>query len=241
MIKLSQLISLPLINLYNLTIEGYIENTLLNPERKKLEQLIVYNENEDCRYVVNYSDIYKIGKNCVFITNYSKITLFENMELTSNKNVNPFNAECYSFDGEYIGKINEIYIQNGQINSMQINNTKYDANAICGINNNLVILSQNKKINLKRFKHSSKRINVQSKNITNIDEPVVTIFQQNTIAPSREITNYNFLLNRLILKDIKNQSGEVIANKNTLVTATTIQKLKYYGKIKELMFNSKNY
>ena len=56
---------------------------------------------------------------------------------------------------------------------------------------------------------------------------------------SKQITNYNFLINRIITKDIKNFSGEIIANKDTIVSIKTINKLRRYGKLKELLLYSK--
>jgi len=242
MLKFSQLISLPLINLYDMKIEGYIENILINPEQKKIENFIIYNEKEDVYYIVKYCDIYKIGKDCVYISNSSKITLYENLEMNTQSYINPINAICYDIDGTQLGKISEIYFSNSKIDSLLINDKNYPISAICGINDIVVIISQNKPINLKRFKQSSKRITTKlNKQPITTNEPIVAILNNKNISPTREITNYNFLLNRLILKDIKNHSGEVIANKNSIVTLNTIQKLKYYGKIKELMLNSKNY
>lgn len=240
MLNFSQIISLPLINLYDMKIEGYIENILIDPDRKRLSELVVYNENDDLYYIVKYSDVYKVGQDCVYITNSSKITPYENLELSTKNNINPLNAQCYNISGTNLGKITEITFNYGQLHSITINNKSYPTTSICGITNNLIIVSE-KKINLKRF-GQVRRISRDLNNFANQNQdPVVTILNNTNIAPTRAITNYNFLLNRLIMKDIKNQSGEVIANKNTLITANIIQKLKYYGKIKELILNSRNY
>ena len=237
MLKFSQLISLPVINLYETKFEGVVENIFLNPDRKKVEYVIVYNEKNDIYKAIKFNNIYKVGNDSIFITNSSKITLYENIELETTKLVNPLNAFCYDLDGKLLGKLDEIYINGNTIENIEINSQMYSNSTISGLNKNLVVLSPNKTVNLKKFKQPAKRIPIP-KSLNAESEPVVSIMNNN-ITPSRAITNYNFLVNRTILKDIKSHSGEIIASKNTLITLSTINKLKYYGKLKELMLYSK--
>lgn len=238
MFKLSDIISLPVINLYEVKIEGYIEKAFINPTRKQIEYVIVYNEKDNCYKAIKFTNIYKICSDAIFITNSSKITLYENVEFELDKLANPINSACYSIDGIRIGNVKEINFNGAKINNIIVNNTIYESSAIIGINNNLVILSPNHKVSIKRFRQTAKRIIPQT-TLNAKTEPVVTILDSPQITPSRTITNYNFLLNRIILKDIKSPSGEIIANKNTLITSHTLNKLKYYGKLKEVMHNSK--
>lgn len=236
MLKFSQLISLPVINLYELKFEGIVENVLINPHKKKVEYLIVYDEKPDNYKIIKYTDIYNLSEYSIFITNSSKINLFENIELELANYVNPLKAYCYDISGKLLGKLEEISLKGSYIDNLLINKINYPVNSIAGISDSIVLISPKKQISINRFKQARKRI-YPSQKITNT-EPIVTILNT-PISPTKTITNYNFLLNRTILKDIKSNTGEVIASKNSPITLSTINKLRFYGKLKELMLNSK--
>lgn len=234
MLKISQLISLPIINIYEVKIEGYIEKVVFNPNKKTAEYMVIYDENNDSYKLVKFQDVYKFGDGAVLIRNNTKITLYENNELEQSSLVSPINAQCYALDGNNMGKITDISITyGGAIQEIYASNNYLSAQII-GITNDLILVSPNKKVSIKNFRHLPKKI----KPITTLNEPIVTILE-NISSPQIQPNNYNFLLNRKILKDIKNSSGEVIAHKDSYVNLNTIQKLKYYGKLKELTLNSK--
>ena len=233
MLKISHLVSLPVINIYGVKIEGYVEKIVFNPEKKVAEYLIIYDENTDIFKCVNFKDVYKFGENSILIRNNSKITLYENSELNIEKLINPINAICYSITGDNLGKINEIIVNtSGELISINTS-SNYSSDSIIGFNEQLILLSPNKKVSIKKFRNLPKRIKL-TKGIT--PEQVVTILEN---SQSKESQNYNFLLNRKILKDIKTSNGEILAHKNSTVNLNIITKLKYYGKLKELTLNSK--
>jgi len=234
--KLSQLISLPVINLYKTKIEGYIEKIYINSETKKVEQFIVYDEEFDTLKSIHPNNIYKIGKDSIFIKNSSKITLFENIEPLHQNSIFPINLKSFNFDGEFLGIVKDAIIDKHTMTSLLINNKNYPTSTIVSMKNNLTIISENKKIHIKKFHPIIKKINSLTEDNTE-KEPVVNILKN--IQPNKQIANYNFLINRTITKDIKNQHGEIIANKNSIISIKTINKLKFYGKLKELLLFSK--
>lgn len=235
MFKVSQLISLPVINIFNLKIEGYIEKTYFNTEQKRLEYVKVYDETSDIYKTVKFNDILSISNSAIFIRNSSKITLFENTEYLIEKLASPINAQTFILSEDYVGNLTEIFIDNkGVITSLIVNDKEYSPCNIIGMSNSLILLSLNKKISINKYKPYTKKIKSPS---THIGEPIVTIL--NSQITTQKETNYSFLLNRKILKDIKNQNGEIIAHQNTIVKTSTLNKLKYYGKLKELMLNCK--
>lgn len=230
MTKLTNLISLPLINIYDLKVEGIIESVLIDFKTKKAKYVLVYNEDNDTYMVVSFSDIFKIGENAVLIANNSKITLYENMELSLKNLVNPLNSMCYNLDGVLLGKITEINLENNNLHSIEIGNLCFQISHIIGLNENLAIICD-KKTTLSRFKCKNKFSFVGDNNIK------VSVSSTNT--PTREIANYNFLLKRKVLKNIIGENGEVLLKSGSQITPATINKLKYYGRLKELTLNSK--
>lgn len=236
MFKVSQLISLPVINIFKLKIEGYIEQACFNTARKKLEVLKIYDESSNIYKALKISDIYKITNTAVFITNSSKITLYDNLELELSTLQSPINTKIITLEGADSNTVKDVEVyKNGQISKLITTNKEFNSNLIIGFSDELTLISD-KKICLSKFKPQTKRI-LPPPIDKNISDPVVTILD---FKPEQKTqTNYNFLLNRKILKDIKNQSGEIIARENTIVSQNTLAKLKYYGKLKELTLNSK--
>lgn len=231
MIKLSELISLPVINLCKLKIEGYVERACVDANKKQLANLLVYNDENDEYKVMEYKNIYKTSNNAIFIANSSKITLYENKELSLKKLVCPLNAICYDLEGTKIGKVDEINLENSSLHSIEINGKTYPRNHIIGLSDELILLSE-KKVSLSKFKEKNS-FNFKQPNTTNI----VSI--QKVATPTREITGYNFLLKRKVKKDILNDNGEVLAKAGAIINTNLINKLKYYGKLRELTLNSK--
>lgn len=236
MLKVSQLITLPIINIYNLKIEGHVENVVFNHNKKTLELLKIYDESLETYKAIKFQDIYSITNTAIFIKNASKITLYENAEYLFNNLSNPINTPAFLLNSNKLGAISDISInQKGLIENIIINNAEYSANKIVGFSNDLLLLSDTP-INLKKFKPIPLKIKqvITQQNT----QPVVSILNS-TITPKREITDQTFLLNRKVLKDIKTPNGEIIVRQNSTVTMSTINKVKYYGKLKELAFNSK--
>ena len=236
MLKISQLISLPIINIYGLKIEGYVEQVLFDTNTKKLEYLKIYDETSDSYKAVKYNNIMTISTSAIFIRNSSKITLCENVEHLLEKLSNPINTPAYILSGDYAGTVADIEIDNkGAINNITTTNTSYPTHDIIGFSNNVLLLSKDK-VSIKKFKPYSSKIKQTISKISS--DPVVSILGK-TITPTREVTNDTFLLNRKVLKDIKNPNGEIIAKQNSIVTLNTLSKTKYYGKLKELALYSK--
>lgn len=228
MIKLSKLISIPVINIFDLKQEGVIENVLVDFKTKKAKFLVVYNEENDTYKTIAFKDVYTFGDDAVMIANASKITLYENTELQLKNLVSPLNTICYNLEGTKIGKTTEINLQKDFLHSIEIGENSYPISQVKALNNSIGIVS-NSNINITRFK-------VKSNFKTTKNNIKVSI---SATTPAREIANYNFLLSRKLTKDITNENGEVLARSGSRITIATINKLKYYGKLKELTLNSK--
>lgn len=230
MLKLSEIISLPIINLFELKIEGTVENVYIHPTTRKITYLKIYNEERDEYSVLELKNIYKIGKDAVLIANSNKLTLFENKELILEKMVCPLNSLCFDLSGNILGKINEINIEKNTLHSIETEQNSYPATNIYGLSNAVTLIGNNK-VKINRFSPKTKFSFSKAKTAQKV--------KIESAIPQKEITNYEFLLKRKLTKDIKNENGEIIAKNGVRVTTNLINKLKCYSKLKELTLNSK--
>lgn len=228
MFRVSEIISLPVINLYTLEMEGTIENALFDGAKKRLECLVVYSEEENTEKILEIKNIYKIGTNCVFIANSTKITLLENVELKLKTLCSPLNAICYDYDGVNLGKVSDICVKKCGL-SIETSGKKYEKSEIVGLGNKVIVLSH------KKIRRNNFRPNNNFKFLATDAQKVSTL----STKPLQEKSNYAYLLKQKVKKDIKNDNGELIAKSGSIITYNLINKLKHYGKLKELTLNNK--
>ncbi len=70
-------------------------------------------------------------------------------------------------------------------------------------------------------------------------EKTEKVEKKTPLSTKRGITDFGFLLNRKITKNVLANNGEIIARANSIITTQTIKKIKNYGKIIELTQHSK--
>lgn len=238
MINVSQLISLPLISIYDGQILGIIKNIRFNPKTNKATYAEILCEEEDLNKVLNLKNVYKFGENTVLIKNKEYLDLYEEKELEFNNLFNPITCPIFSIDGKFIGSVNDIELNNNlEINKIKIcENQSFEKSQILNFSNNCVILNcENKKYKLYNFKCKQSLNNIKIENKVEIQEDITRITApQKTTKPHRVITDYRFLLNRKILKNIYSPNGELIAKENSKITAKIIEGARSCGKLIEL-------
>jgi len=81
--------------------------------------------------------------------------------------------------------------------------------------------------------------NEKSKSSSTIEmsAPALSVAQEQ--VPPRIISDYNFLLGRMLTDDLYTYQGEIIAYKNTAITIAVVDKARMSGKLLELTYNSK--
>lgn len=238
MINVSQLISLPLISIYDGQILGIIKNVKFNPKTNKATYAEILCEEEDSNKVLNLKNVYKFGENTVLIKNKEILELFEEKELELTTLYNPITCPIFSIDGKFIGSVNDIELnKNLEINKIKIcNDQEFQKHQILNFSNNCLILNcEDKKHKLCNFKSKQ---NISSFKIENKVE-IQTLTNNNqesqtNTKPHRVITDYRFLLNRNIIKNIYSPNGELIAKENSKVTAKIIETARSCGKLIEL-------
>ena len=242
MINVSQLISLPLISIYDGQILGIIKNVRFNPKNNKATYAEILCEEEDLNKVLNLKNVYKFGENSVLIKNKEYLDLFEEKELELTTHFNPITCPIFSIDGIFVGSVNDIELnKNLEINKIKIcNKQEFQKNQILNFSNNCVILNcENKKHKLCNFKSKQNISNIKIENKVEIQ----TLANNNSELPTntkphRVLTDYKFLLNRTILKNIYSPNGELIAKENSKVTIKIIETARSCGKLIELTHNT---
>jgi len=71
-------------------------------------------------------------------------------------------------------------------------------------------------------------------------ETVTTVKKDERVSiPARIISDYSFLLNRLVLQDVYSTTGELIIPANTRITVQTVETARKHGKLVELTVGSR--
>ena len=73
MYKISDIISTPVISLYEGEHIGIIYNIMFDYRQKKCNFACILNENDNIPRLIKFKDIFKIGNDCIFIKNTSFI------------------------------------------------------------------------------------------------------------------------------------------------------------------------
>lgn len=237
MSKISQIISQNVISIYDLSIVGIVKNVVFN-ERLIPKYIIIYNEQEDLEYILNIKNVYSIGTDAIIIRNKSYLNLLENYELALQSLFNPINYPVYNFTGKQYGKIIDIELdETGNTNNVITSNTTLDYKKCIFSKNKLVLYNDGpKKLKLGKFKP------VMAIKKTS-DNQIVTIQEKQQflppLTPQRQITNYTFLIGRMVTKDILSLNNEVIVKNGSLINSFVLDKIKNAGKLKELTTHSK--
>lgn len=263
MYNISQIISLPVISIYESCNVGIITEVLFDNTTKRAIALCIVDENEiSIKKSINMRSIYKIGADAVIIRNCDQINLQECDKIGAQNLVFPNNFTVFDTDGVKLGNVTDIELDASyKITKIIVdNNTSINASRILTFKQNILII-KNSNLKLSSFK-SSKKIKVNLANdyivknlndasiissgeiVRNLDEkePIETAMLSSTISvstPQKIITNYNFLIGRKVLQNIVNTNGEILARKDSIITYKMLNNMRKYGKLCELMSYSK--
>ena len=130
MLKVSEIISTPVISLYEGECEGYIHNILFNTKSKKCTFFCISDNNDNIKKVINIKNIHSISKECAFVKNSSCLELENNFDSKLSENVPIINLNTYNLNGKYLGRSIDVAI-----------NSKNDIEAIY-LNNNIKLSNQ---------------------------------------------------------------------------------------------------
>ncbi len=232
MAKVSNIISSFVVSIYNGQTEGVVSNILFN-EKKKAKYLII-SQNDETFLMLDTKDIYAFGYGAVLIKNSQVLNMYENKILESKNCFSPINSIVVNLDGNFLGYVSDIDLDNKySIVSISVGNDK--TIKLCDVLNvtDSAILTclGIKKPKISNFKASNVLPTVENNIKVTIQDDIKPV---ETILPTRSITNYNFLLNRKVNRDIQNFNGEIIIKENQIINTKILDIARINGKIREL-------
>jgi len=247
MYKVSEIISIPVISIFESELQGIVFNMLFDSRSKKCRFACILNEEESIEKSLDIIDIYQIGKDCIFVKNRTALELLSNHDCQHSEYIPLLNNQVYGLDGKLLGTVSDIELDDKFIikNLILNNNTKITNKDIINIGKTIII-TDNKSININKFKPRLKicdnQQNLNKKDIVllkNIDEKIP---QNEVVAKptnNKITTNETFLKGRILTKDILTINGELIAKNQSIITSETISKASMYGRLIELARYSK--
>ncbi len=231
MSKVSNIISSYVVSVYNGQIEGIVNNILFN--NKKQAKYLVISQNDEQFLVLETKDIYKTGEGAVIIKNSDVLSLMESSELKMKECFSPINSIVVSIDGNYIGHVSDIELDNKyNIKNFIVDGQVFELNKVINISESAIIINTlDIKTSLSKFKSKTKIV-MGNERITN---QTVSVMSNQTILPNRTMLNYNFLIGRKVSKDILNFNGEIIIKENQTVNSKVLDIARINGKLRELI------
>lgn len=225
MSNISQLISLPIFSVNEKKCIGHIENILF--DNRSIKYYVVYDENTDLKYLLPPQNIYGQTLSAITIKNMSAITLMQNEDMALEGLHNPINSLVLNTKGEVFGTVRDIIVEGKTITKIVCDEQKSPRD-ILYFSQGITMLKN----------HTHEHVSTFAIKPNTKDEDVRKVTIQN-IAPLREIVGNSMLIGRKATQDITGQNGEIIIKANSTITAKTLSKIKYNGKLRELTLHSK--
>ena len=237
MYKISDIISTPVISLYEGEHIGIIYNIMFDYRQKKCNFARILNENDNIPRLIKFKDIFKIGNDCIFIKNLTCLDLETNCEKEMEENTNPINLKVYNLSCEFLGTSHDIIVDdNFRISQIVLNNGKIiERNDILNIGKSTIIVGSD--VSIQKFKPVVKSIKIQ-----NSPKKVMILsdfINSETNTQNKIITDFRFLIGRILSQDVIALNGEMIARKDSIVTKDIVNKASSYGKLVEIARYSK--
>ncbi len=239
----NQLLSLSVLSLYEGELIGKVDKLFFDKKLKKLTQIEILGEN-DARFLLDTKNIYHIGKNAITVKNNQCVSFkVEEVELS----LAPINSKVYSINGEYLGIIKEIdldekfFTQKFSLDNNSI--LEIEDLASCG-KNTIVFFDKSNKVNIQKFTPTKspkqfKEVSVQTAEILPIETNNKNIEPVETETKQPQINNSDFLIGRTCFKDIFNFNNEILIKAHSVVNKKNLKEITRFGKLRELIMFSK--
>ncbi len=238
MYKVSDIISTPVISLFEGEYIGIIYNIMFDYKQKKCNYACILDEKDNIPKLIKFRDIYRIGNECIFIKNQTYLDLESNCDKEIEENTNPINLKVYNLNCEYIGTSHDIIIDKDyKIDKIILNNGKViNRDEIFNIGKTTIIVGND--VSIQKFKPVTKNVKIQ-----NVEKKVMilsSLIKNEQTPPSNKIiTDFRFLIGRYLSQDIVAFNGELIAKKDAVITKDIVNKASSYGKLVEIARYSK--
>lgn len=237
MYSYKEIISLPVLSLYEGELLGVVDKLLFDKKLKKLVEITLVGE-DGLKFSLQTKNIYRIGKNAITIKNNQCIELkVENENLITA----PIGSKAYSIQGEFLGVIHNIII-NEKFLTTQIeleNQKSLNSNLVASSGKNTIIsFNKTRNANIKQFFPHKQEEDVKIEENKIEQAPTSNEVKE---KPNKQKTNFSsdFLLGRICTKDIFNFNNEILIKAHSTITKKNLKEVIKFGKIRELMLFSK--
>ena len=231
--------TLSVLSLYEGELLGVVDKIYFSDNLKKVVEIGIVS-NEGATLALQTKNIYNVGKNAITVKNNQVVTFKTNNNLHSC----PIGSKAYSLNGEFLGIVKEIAINNKFVTEKIIleNEKSLDIDQVATIGKNTVIFyDENKKTSLKKFTPKSPKIFKTEistettalpikQDAENTQNPEIIIEQPKVIVQSSEL-----LIGRICTKDIFNFNNELLVKQNTKLNKKQLKEVIKFGKLRELM------
>ena len=118
MIKLSALISKPVISIYDCELIGIVYNALFDKKTKTLNYLIILDEENDLEYALHTKYILSASNDAIIVKNNNSVELKQNIDLELESLENITLKPIFSVNGNDYGVIKDIEL-NDKLSSLK--------------------------------------------------------------------------------------------------------------------------
>ena len=236
--------SLSVLSLYEGELLGIVDKLYFDKNYKKLLALEIINE-DGVKFYLPTKKIYNVGKNAITVRNNQALTIEDNLE---NLFLNPTNLKAYTIKGEFIGIINELYLnEKFLVEKIKFENGKeIHPNMLASSGKKTIIFHEKEnKINVKNFTPNKKKkvqkstINKETEAIVENEKTEENIQQKQGKKIKNIIYSNDFLIGRICTKDIYNFNNEILVKAHSVITKKSLKEITKFGKLRELMLFSK--
>ncbi len=159
MIKLTEILSKPIISLSNCKTEGIVRDAVFDRNFKRLKFLILFDNDEHLDdKSLNINSIYSYGENAIVVKDDEDLSLVvSNMQTCDKSNV--INCSCYTYLGKFLGKVTDILLdEKYYVKGLVVGQTTIEINDIINTGEDTVIVQDKEvKINVTNLKRKKKK------------------------------------------------------------------------------------
>lgn len=189
MIKITEILSKPVISLLDSKTEGIVKNAIFDKNFKRLKYLVLFDNNEHQEEkTLSIQNIYSYGENAIIVKDGQDLSLELSTVKISDKLL-PINNAVYTYLGKCVGKVTDILLDDKYyIKSLIIGQTEIDINEILSSGEDAVIIQdKNKKVNISNIKRKkSKKVAILDTKL-NYDQKVVILNNEKDEVPSIQV------------------------------------------------------
>ena len=251
----------PILSKDDLCIIGLVKDCFSVENNCQIAYFLCINNDQD--FLVPFDNFTAIN-DALILDNCIEIRHVHDVDFTTLKSL--MDKDVYLDNGQYVGKTTDLsFDHNGKILQVFAEDNTFKPSDILGIGEIVLLKGQTKKrkkskgVNLTALATEDKPVSIIANDTLNkaptqdkhqpvestMTNPVVPQSSMQVLVatpapvPPRVISDYNFLLGRMLTADLYTFEGVLIGNTGTLITTSMVDKARLNGKLLELTHNSK--